>query len=84
MGVAASMTRLVQDVATLVPWRAQCLEQSLMLYVWLRRRGIAADLRLGAQALPFAAHAWIEIDGRPINALPEFLLSLAPFPELPG
>jgi hypothetical protein len=57
----------VATAAAFYPRRALCLEQSLALFVLLRRRGIAAGLRFGVQTLPFSAHAWVEVDGRPIN-----------------
>jgi hypothetical protein len=33
----------------------------------LRRCGIPASMVMGAQMLPFKAHAWTEVDGRAIN-----------------
>ena len=57
----------VAVAAAFFPGRAVCLEQSLALYVLLRRRGVAAELRLGVQAYPFHAHAWVELDGEPVN-----------------
>ncbi|MFZ3216980.1 MAG: lasso peptide biosynthesis B2 protein [Candidatus Acidiferrales bacterium] len=41
-----------------------CLEQSLVLWWLLRRRGIAAELRIGARKEQerFEAHAWVEVD----------------------
>jgi hypothetical protein len=53
--------------AAFYPRRALCLEQSLTLCWLLRRRSIAAALRIGVQPLPFHAHAWVEVDGRAIN-----------------
>jgi hypothetical protein len=49
---------------------AQCLGRSLVLWFLLRRRGIDAELVLGAGAprdgqLP--AHAWVEVAGEPVN-----------------
>jgi hypothetical protein len=57
--------------AALFPGRAQCLERSLVLYDYLRCRGIAAEMRLGIQRYPFMAHAWVEYRGEPINDVPE-------------
>ncbi len=57
----------VAVAAAFFPGRAVCLEQSLALYVLLRRRGVPAELRLGVQVYPFYAHAWVELDGRPVN-----------------
>jgi hypothetical protein len=46
-----------------------CLEQSLMLWWLLRRRGIAAELRIGARKEfeRFEAHAWVEVDSAVLN-----------------
>jgi hypothetical protein len=49
---------------------ARCLGRSLVLWFLLRRRGIDAELVIGADlpqdgALP--AHAWVEVAGEPVN-----------------
>jgi hypothetical protein len=46
-----------------------CLEQSLVLWWLLRRRGIAAELRIGARKEyeRFEAHAWVEVDSAVLN-----------------
>ena len=49
------------------PKQALCLQRSFVMTCLLRRRGIPAQLILGAQKFPFKAHAWVEIDGRAIN-----------------
>lgn len=33
----------------------------------LRRRGIPAAIVIGVQLLPFASHAWVEVDGVVVN-----------------
>lgn len=53
---------------------ARCLGRSLTLWFVLRRRGIDAELVLGTLAptdddLP--AHAWVEVDGVPVNDDPD-------------
>jgi hypothetical protein len=53
--------------AALFPGRVLCLEQSLALYVLLRRAGIEARLCLGVQPYLFGGHAWVEHGGVPIN-----------------
>lgn len=70
--------------AAFYPRRALCLEQSLALYVMLRRAGAPARLRIGARPVPFAAHAWVEIDGAPVSEPPDFIAQLVPFPGLGG
>jgi hypothetical protein len=49
---------------------ARCLGRSLVLWFLLRRRGIDAELVIGADMprggqLP--AHAWVEVAGEPVN-----------------
>jgi hypothetical protein len=46
-----------------------CLEQSLVLWWLLRRRGITAELRIGARKEfeRFEAHAWVEVDSTVLN-----------------
>jgi len=53
---------------------ARCLGRSLVLWFLLRRRGIDAELVIGAAppeltgGLP--AHAWVEVAGEPVNDTP--------------
>ena len=73
---------------------ARCLCRSLVLWFLLRRRGIDAQLVIGAQAsvngeLP--AHAWVEVSGEPVNDAPDirerfgsFELQLPPLGEATG
>ena len=68
--------------AAFYPRRALCLEQSLSLLVLLRRRGVAAELRLGVQPRPFYAHAWVEAGGRPVSESENLPLTFAAFPGL--
>jgi hypothetical protein len=46
-----------------------CLERSLALWWMLRRRGIDAELRIGARKdrANFEAHAWLELNGTILN-----------------
>lgn len=85
----ASDRELIDACATAVaaagafyPRRAICLEQSLVLYRVLRRRDQPARLRVGVRPLPFAAHAWVECAGIPVNEQPDRLDQLVPFPNL--
>lgn len=77
-------TRALVTAAAFFPGRAICLEQSLALYVLLRRRGVPVELRLGVQAVPFAAHAWLELRGVPVEENADFVDYLLPFPEMPA
>ena len=70
----------VAMAAALYPGRAACLERSLTLYWYLRRRGIGVDFRMGVQMYPFLAHAWLELDGQAINDVPEHVRRFVPMP----
>lgn len=81
---ATDLARLVESAAAIFPGRARCLEQSLCVYLLLRRRGVPAELRIGARALPFAAHAWVDVAGRCINTEADVLAAFQVFPEVGG
>ena len=49
------------------PKQAQCLQRSFVVTSLLRKHGVPAQMVIGAQKLPFKAHAWVEVEGRPIN-----------------
>jgi hypothetical protein len=74
----------VAVAAAFYPRRALCLEQSLALCILLQRRGIAAQMKLGVQARPFHAHAWVDIDGRAVNERAELVMRFATFAGLGG
>ena len=44
-----------------------CLQRCSALVFLLRGLGIPATLVLGAQRLPFKAHAWVEVNGCVVN-----------------
>lgn len=44
-----------------------CLQRSAAMACLLKSLGFPAQLVLGAQHLPFKAHAWVEVDGRVVN-----------------
>ncbi|MFT3727874.1 MAG: lasso peptide biosynthesis B2 protein [Terricaulis sp.] len=50
-----------------LPWRYVCLFNSLCLSRFLLEHGVAADLVIGVRARPFAAHAWVELEGRVLD-----------------
>lgn len=72
----------VAVAAAFFPGRAVCLEQSLALYLLLRRRGVPAELRLGVQVYPFYAHAWVELHGEPVNEDRETVETFRALPEV--
>lgn len=62
----ALLSWAIKAAASGVPWRSDCLIQSMAADRWLRRHGIAADFRLGVKPVAggsILAHAWLEIDG---------------------
>ena len=64
---ARHLASAVERTLALVPGDTRCLNRSLVLSRLLARRGIPAKLVIGARSAPaFAAHAWVEHDGRPI------------------
>ncbi|MFL5577705.1 MAG: lasso peptide biosynthesis B2 protein [Gemmatimonadaceae bacterium] len=80
--VPRATAHAVATAGAFFPGRALCLEQSLALYYCLRRRGIAARLRLGVQSHPFAAHAWVEWRDEPLNDTRERLKRFLPLPDV--
>jgi len=59
------------DMACIWYWReALCLQRSAATACLLKRFGVSAQLVIGAQQMPFNAHAWVEVDGRVVNDKP--------------
>jgi len=56
------------DMACIWYWKeALCLQRSAALACLLKQYGIHAQMIIGAQQVPFKAHAWVEVDGRVVN-----------------
>jgi hypothetical protein len=51
---------LFRAARRLVPAAPGCLHDSIALRLFLRRRGVAADLVIGAKLYPFGAHCWLQ------------------------
>ena len=51
------------------PWTSSCLTRSLVLYAMLRQHGQRPRLHVGVEgdSRAFAAHAWVTLDGRPLE-----------------
>jgi hypothetical protein len=47
-----------------------CLQRSAATVCLLRKYGVPANLVIGAQQMPFKAHAWVEVEGRVVNEKP--------------
>jgi hypothetical protein len=59
------------DMACIWYWKeALCLQRSAATACLLRKYGVPAQLVIGAQQMPFRAHAWVEVDGRVVNDKP--------------
>lgn len=65
--LAAAVYTIAAASALITYSGARCLERSLVLFYQLKRAGAPVALRVGANARPFAAHAWVEYKGQPIN-----------------
>jgi hypothetical protein len=64
-----TLARVVRIAARHGAYRARCLEESLLLWWLLRRRGHPATLRIGVNKddKTIRAHAWVELAGRVLN-----------------
>jgi hypothetical protein len=59
------------DMASIWYWKeALCLQRSAATACLLRRYGVSAQMVIGAQQMPFKAHAWAEVGGRVVNDKP--------------
>src|SRR6266850_2734071 len=56
------------DMACIWYWKeVLCLQRSAATACLLKKYGVAAQMVIGAQQMPFKAHAWVEVDGRVVN-----------------
>ena len=59
------------DLACIWFWKQlMCLERSAATACLLKKYGVPAQLVIGAQQMPFRAHAWVEVEGRIVNDKP--------------
>jgi hypothetical protein len=59
------------DVACIWYWKeALCLQRSAATACLLKRNGVPAQMVIGAQQMPFKAHAWVEVNGQVVNDKP--------------
>lgn len=59
------------DMACIWYWKeVLCLQRSAATACLLKKYGVAAQMVIGAQQMPFKAHAWVEVDGRVVNDKP--------------
>ena len=66
--LAERRAQAIAAVAERLPFKPRCLPRALVLAGLLRRRRLAGELCLGTRiAGAFDAHAWIEMEGRPVH-----------------
>jgi hypothetical protein len=59
------------DMACIWYWKeVLCLQRSAATACLLKRYGVPAQMMIGAQQMPFKAHAWVEVDDRVVNDKP--------------
>jgi len=59
------------NVACIWYWKeVLCLQRSAATTCLLKRHGVPAQMVIGAQQLPFKAHAWVEVRGYVVNDKP--------------
>ena len=59
------------NVACIWYWKEiLCLQRSAATACLLKKYGIPAQMVIGAQLIPFKAHAWVEVDARVVNDKP--------------
>ena len=60
---AIERTISAMDMACVWYWKeVLCLQRAAAITCLMRKHGFNAELILGAQRMPFAAHAWVEVD----------------------
>ena len=69
-GSVARVCRAVDMAAIWYPKQVLCLQRSAATTCLLRRCGVAAQMVIGVQQIPFRAHAWVEVEGRVVSDKP--------------
>jgi len=79
----AGIAALVEVAGNHAPGPSSCLTRSLLLGWLLRRRGVRSELRIGVRLVQgdFEAHAWVEHEGKPINAPQGIAIQFVPFDD---
>lgn len=60
--------RWIRRLFSLTPFQPVCLEESLVLQRVLRTLGYQSMLKIGVGRTHTFAHAWVEVDGAPVNS----------------
>jgi len=64
------MCRAIDWICVWYPKRVLCLQRSAATACLLKVHGVPARMVIGAQQVPFKAHAWVEVDGQVVNDKP--------------
>lgn len=84
-GVADRQMRLAafRTARPLIPVPRVCLHDCLALVDWLGPARAGTQLVFGVAAFPFAAHSWVQADGRVIDDHPESVSRFQPILHFP-
>lgn len=76
----SELSRVVDRVAHILPWRPACLTRSLALWSLLREQGVVGRFCVGARLGPdgVLAHAWVELNGQVLNDAPDVACRFPP------
>lgn len=66
-GTCARACQAIDRACVLYFKQVECLQRSAVTVCVLRQLGAPAELVIGAQSLPFRAHAWVEVRGTVVN-----------------
>lgn len=67
--IATQLHESVRMAARCLPFKAECLPKSIVLVDMLRKRGIAAELKLGVgrEQNGIKSHAWVSVSNKNIS-----------------
>jgi hypothetical protein len=65
--VLQDMVAAMEYASVFYPRTPACLQRSCALCRMLRTRGVSAEVVIGVQSRPFYSHAWVEVNGAPVN-----------------
>jgi hypothetical protein len=66
-----SICKAVERACIWYPKKALCLQRSAVTACLLRNAGVPARMTIGVRPMPLRAHAWVEVDGCPVNDWPK-------------
>ena len=82
---ARRVARIVGKAARHAGSHGSCLRASVVLWHLLAARGISSELRIGVRKpseSSLDAHAWVEVQGQPVNDDPDVSVRYLPLPGL--